>query len=244
MEHWRTPYLGLRDIPAGLDDFELTTFFSYSAAERRCIAARRQPLYQLAVALHIGFIRMTGRTLDAVERIPKRLLSHLAEQIGVQAPEIATLRSLYVDRPRTLADHQKLAYETLGFQQMTEHQRRYVVRWLRETLAGRTGTTGLLPELKRWFYEHRILLIAERELRRFIAEAHRDQEAQMLDALLEAYGAEQLTEWDRMLSGTCEDGTPVQTWLWMPPLKQSTWKARLPARSPRPRCRGGESASA
>ena len=57
MEHWRTPYLGLRDIPPGLEDFELTTFFSYSAAERRKIASRRQPLHSLAVALHIGFIR-------------------------------------------------------------------------------------------------------------------------------------------------------------------------------------------
>ena len=26
VEHWRTPYLGLRDIPAALNDFELTTF--------------------------------------------------------------------------------------------------------------------------------------------------------------------------------------------------------------------------
>lgn len=184
MEHWRTPYLGLRDIPPGLDDFELTTFFAYSAAEHRCIGRRKQPLHRLAMALHIGFIRMTGRTLNAFKRIPKRLWSHIAEQIGVEEPpEIATLRSLYTERPRTLADHQQLAYEELGFQQMTEHQRRFVVRWLRETLAGRAGAGSLLPELKRWFYEHHILLIADRELRRFIAEAARDQEAQLLDAL-------------------------------------------------------------
>jgi hypothetical protein len=123
VEHWRTPYLGLREIPHGLDDFELTTFFSYSAHERRCIAERSQPLYRLAVALHIGFIRMTGRTLDAFERVPKKLWSHIAGQIDEDPPEIATLRSLYSKRPRTLADRQKLAYETLGFQQMTEHQR-------------------------------------------------------------------------------------------------------------------------
>lgn len=128
MEHWRTSYLGLREIPHGLDDFELTTFFSYSATEIRCICARRKPLHRLAVALHIGFIRMAGRTMDSFERIPKRLLSHIAEQIGVPAPEIATLRSLYADRARTLADHQQIAYQELGFRQMTEHQRRHVVR--------------------------------------------------------------------------------------------------------------------
>lgn len=96
---------------------------------------------------------------------------------------------------------------------MTEHQRRYVVRWLRETLAGRAGTSGLLPVLKRWVYEHRILLIADRELKRFIAEAVRDCEAQLLDAVLKAFGAERLTEWDHLLTSTRDDGTPMQTWL-------------------------------
>lgn len=222
MEHWRTPYLGLREVPHGLDDFELTTFFSYSASELRCIGARRQPLHRLAVALHIGFIRMAGRTMDSFERIPKRLLSHVGGQVGVPAPEIATLRSLYSDRPRTLADHQQLAYQELGFQQMTEHQRRYVVRWLREILAGRGGINGLLPELKRWFYEHQILLIADRELKRFIAEAVRDREAQLLQASMKAYGAERLTEWADAITGERDDGTPRQTWLWAAPRKQST----------------------
>lgn len=222
MEHWRTPYLGLREIPPGLDDFELTTFFSYSADELLCIGARHTPLYKLAVALQIGFIRMSGRTLDAFKHIPKRLWSHIAGQIGVEeVPEIATLRSLYAERPRTLADHQELAYKELGFHQMTEHQRRYVVRWLRETLTGRASASGLLPELKRWFYDHRILLIADRELKRFIIRATRDQEAQLLDALTKAYGAERLAEWGRALAGSRDDGTPLQTWLWAPPLKQS-----------------------
>jgi len=222
MEHWRTPYLGLRDIPPGLDSFELATFFSYSAGELQRIARRHQPMHRLAMALQMGFIRMTGRTLDAFERIPKRLWTHIAGQIGVEPPEIATLRSLYAKRERTLADHQALAYKALGFQQMTEHQRRYVVRWLREALAGRANASGLLPELKRWFYEHRILLIADRELKRFIAQAARDREAQLLEAVLSAYGAERLGEWDRVLAGTRDDGTALQTWLAMPPLKQST----------------------
>ncbi|HEX6705067.1 MAG TPA: DUF4158 domain-containing protein [Albitalea sp.] len=77
--------------------------------ERRRISKRHQPLHQLAMALQIGFIRMTGRTLDAFERIPKRLWTHIAGQVGVEPPEIATLRSPYAKRQRTLADHQQLA---------------------------------------------------------------------------------------------------------------------------------------
>jgi TnpA family transposase len=212
----------LRDVPPELDDFELTTFFSYSADERRIIDARRQPLHRLAVALHIGFIRMTGRPLDVFERIPKRLWAHIGEQIGVPAPEVASIRSLYVTRAQTLYDHQQVACVALGFRQMTEHQRRYVVRWLRETLAGRAGGILLLPDLKRWFYDHRILLVAERELRRLIAGAQRDHEAQLIDGLVRAYGAPRLAEWDQTLASTRDDGTPLQTWLWSAPRKQST----------------------
>ena len=222
VEHWRAPFLGLRDIPAALDDFELTTFFSYSAAELAVIRSLRKPLHRIGLALHMGFIRMSGRTLDAVDRIPKVLWSHLGTQLGIEPPEMGTLRSLYIDRMRTLSEHQQLAYRTLGFQQMTEHQRRYVVRWLRETLNGRSDHTSLLPETKRWFYDHRILQIAPRELKSLIAAALKDHEAQLLKAIEHAYGQQKLQEWDSALNSKTADGTPLQSWLWAAPLKQST----------------------
>ena len=222
MEHWRAPYLGLREIPAGLDDFELTTFFTYSAEERAIISARRSGLHRLAVALHIGFVRMSGRCLDAVDRVPKRLWLHIGEQIGFEAPDIATLRSLYSERARTLVDHQVLAYESLGFRQMTEHQKRYVVRWLREALAGSTSGGSILPELKRWFYEHRILLVADRELKRLIVSATVDIEQKLVSGLELAYKSTTLERWGAQLHQLRSDGQTTQTWLWAAPLKQST----------------------
>lgn len=68
MDHWHAPYLGLRHIPP-----ELNTFFTFSAKERALIDDRRRDLYRLALALHLGFVRMTGRTLDAYRQIPKAL---------------------------------------------------------------------------------------------------------------------------------------------------------------------------
>lgn len=76
--------------------------------------------------------------------------------------------------------------------------------------------------MKRWFYEHQILLIADRELKRFIAEAVRDREALLLQALMTAYGPERLTEWADAITGERDDGIPRQTWLWAAPRKQST----------------------
>jgi hypothetical protein len=54
MEHWQVSYLGIRQIPRELTEFDLATFFTFSAKERALIEARRGDLYRLAVALHIG----------------------------------------------------------------------------------------------------------------------------------------------------------------------------------------------
>lgn len=159
MDHWRLAYLGMRQIPRELSEFELATFFTYSPKERALIDARRSPLYRLAVAVHIGFIRMTGRTLDACKQVPRFLWAHVGAQVGVTPPDMGTLNALYDGRTDTLSNHQMLAYQALGFSPMAEHQRRYVTRWLKERLTGQPSRTELFHELKRWLYEHRILLI-------------------------------------------------------------------------------------
>ena len=69
MEHWRLAYLGMRRMPRDLSEFELATFFTFSSKERALINARRGPLYRLALALHIGFVRMTGAALDAYQYV-------------------------------------------------------------------------------------------------------------------------------------------------------------------------------
>lgn len=70
MENWRLAYLGMRRMPRDLSEFELATFFTFSPKERALITARRGPLCRFALALHIGFVRMTGATLDGVYLLP------------------------------------------------------------------------------------------------------------------------------------------------------------------------------
>src|SRR2546430_8308161 len=48
---------------------------------------------------------------------------HLGNELGIAAPEVASLRAMY-ERGRTLFDHQQVACTVLGFQWMSEHQRR------------------------------------------------------------------------------------------------------------------------
>ena len=123
MQSWHTTYLGLRELPREISTFELQAFFTYSRPERELINARRGDTHKLGLALHIGFLRLSGRLLDAVRIVPTTLWRHLGEELGVAAPELASLRALY-GRGRTLFDHQQLACDVMRFRWMSEHQRR------------------------------------------------------------------------------------------------------------------------
>ncbi len=56
--------LGRGALPRDLSGFEIEAFFTYSDSERYVIDdERRTPSLKLALALQIGFLRMTGRLL-------------------------------------------------------------------------------------------------------------------------------------------------------------------------------------
>lgn len=132
MDTWQSGLLGLRELPPEISSFELQAFFTFSGTERAAIEECRQPAHKLGLALHIGFLRMSGRPLNAVRMVPANLLQHLGTQLAIEAvPDLASLRALY-RRGRTLYDHQALACKLVGFTRMSEHQRRHLVRALRD----------------------------------------------------------------------------------------------------------------
>jgi hypothetical protein len=77
--------LGRRTLPRDLSAVEIEAFFNFSDTERRVIEDWRGPALKLALALQIGFLRMTGRLLKAVRIVPPALWRHLGEQLGVAA---------------------------------------------------------------------------------------------------------------------------------------------------------------
>jgi hypothetical protein len=44
----------------------------------------------LGLALQIGFLRMSGRLLDAVPMVPPALWRHLGTQFAIAAPDLAS----------------------------------------------------------------------------------------------------------------------------------------------------------
>lgn len=76
MDHWQASFLGLDRLPRELTDFEIEAFFTFTLGERALIEGRRRPELKLGLTLQIGFLRMSGRLLDAVRMVPPALWRH------------------------------------------------------------------------------------------------------------------------------------------------------------------------
>ncbi len=134
MSRWEHRYLGQERFPDALSAMEIEHFFTLGEDELAAVQRRRTVLNRLALALQIGFLKMTGRTLNSVEIIPTGVLEHLGRQLGCAPPRIASIRALY-RRRHTLFDHQAAALHTLGRTEASEHAERGLVAYLRREAA-------------------------------------------------------------------------------------------------------------
>jgi len=220
MQGWHTPYLGLRELPREISAFELQAFFTFSRAERELIERRRGEHHKLGLALHIGFVRMSGRPLNSVRAVPAALLRHLGQTLDIETPDLASLRALYT-RGRTLFDHQQQACEVLGFAWMSEHQRRALVRILRDEVAHTADRERLLVRARHWLYEHRLIIVHERAIRTLVAAALAELEAATAASIQAAAPASTLKQWATAVAASRPDGQHCQSWLWSAPAKHS-----------------------
>lgn len=220
MHYWHTPYLGISAIPKELTQFELHNFFTFTPAEHRSIDARKEKLHRLGLALHVGFIRMSGRPLSSFKTIPTVLLRHLGRQLKIDVPDIVSIRAIY-QRAKTLSDHQQLAAEILGFSWMSEHQRRALVRFLRVIVKSEFDRNKLFTLCKEWLYSHRLFIPHERDLRSEINAAAEEAESDLVALIQSQVPAGLLDEWKEALTQTGLHGKPIQQWLAESPRKQS-----------------------
>src|SRR6266403_3528826 len=99
MNPWQSTFFGLKQIPRELTAFEIEVFFTFTASERQVIEQRRRAALKLGLALQIGFLRMSGRVLDAV-RIVRSTIVKARQQY-----EVALAKSIH-----TAIDDERLAH--------------------------------------------------------------------------------------------------------------------------------------
>jgi hypothetical protein len=127
---WQHQYLGLSALPRILGQIEIEAFFSFSAHEIGLIRSPYKQNHRIAAAIQVGFLRMTGRLMQAVGAIPSPLLKHVGAQLGAAVPSIASLRTIY-RRRSTLFEHQARAMKIAGFQRATDRQLSRLLPFLR-----------------------------------------------------------------------------------------------------------------
>ena len=221
MQGWQTTFLGMRELPRNLSDFEMKAFFKFVGAEREAINARRGDAHKLGLALHIGFLRMSGRLLCAFRVVPVALWRHLSDELGIATPNVASLRTLY-GREKTLFDHQQVACTVLGFRWMSEHQRRSLVRELRDEVARCADRDQLLVRARQWLYENKLVIVHERAIRSLIASALTQLEAETGAAIAASVDPATLDRWRTSVAEQRPGGQTRQSWLWAAPAKHST----------------------
>jgi len=165
LARWEQRYLGHEGFPPALSALEIQRFFTPTPEERQIILQRRSATNRIAFALQIGFLKMTGCSLNSVELVPAAVLAHLGQVVGCAPPHIASIRAFY-RRRRTLFEHQAAARTLLRRRDVPEHGLRGLTGYLRREAIGLYNGADLAAKARVWLIDHDYLLLTERELRR------------------------------------------------------------------------------
>jgi len=212
MSRWEHRYLGQERFPNALSAMEVEHFFTLGQDELAAVRRRRTNLNRLALALQIGFLKLTGGTLNSVEIIPTAVLEHLGRQPGCAPPRIASIRALY-RRRRTLFDHQAAALSALGRTEPSEHAERGLVAYLRREAAAVFDNAELMARSRSWLVDHDYLLLREREIRRLVNAARRHQENILFKAIVAVAEPDRQTWLPRLLAPIEDGGISRLEWL-------------------------------
>ena len=96
------------------------------------------------------------------------------------------------------------------------------MRVLRAELTRTSDRQRLLQFARRWLYEHRLIVLRERDLQMMISKAIRQHEAGLARTIVEAVDSLLLAQWRATMTRPHERGTTVQSWLWATPAKHSS----------------------
>ncbi len=205
---------------ADVNPFELRCFGSFSEAEKQAIQSRRRHLNQLGAALHLGFIKMSGRALAAFDMVPRLFLAHLGQELEIPVPRLTSLRALYRHR-RTLYEHQRWAADVLGFRNLIERQRRVLTGLIKKESYKALTRAQLMTFARCWCYEHKLLIPGDRALDDLVRKATQQAEQDLLDEIKETIPESVRPDWLFALGSNHSKDCGVLEWLQGDPGKSS-----------------------
>lgn len=220
--HSALAYLGWRRFPSSLGEFEVRQFFSFTRRDREALRKRFRTRARLGAAIQLGFVRMTGTTLDAFDNVPRGVFSFTAQQLQVPAPELGTLRAMY-RRRSTLYEHQSWACAYAGLRRPDASDLNAVVEGLIATCAATLDRGRLARAARETLIARGCLIASERDIRDWVRRAIalvEISDRRALDAVVNQRVR------DGWLPGLLREVNPSPTtmleWLRRPPRRRST----------------------
>jgi TnpA family transposase len=213
--------LGMDRFPPSITEFDINQFFCFDRKERRAIVSRHGACHQAAMAIQIGFLRLTGRPLASLESVPAALLRHLRKHLQIETPDLTSLRALYRDE-RTLFKHQRAAAKLLGFRDFSRGRQGALSRHLQGEASRTLSTSLLLLRARQWLYELKVLVPGERVLRRHVHQAQARTEAEIASEIDAEVSNKKRKRWLKEVMKKRDAGSRTTLeWLQSPPGRQS-----------------------
>ena len=94
MSQWKERFLGIDELPGELTPFEMEEFFTLVPKDIEAICAGFNKQFRIAVAIQLGFVRLSGCRLNSFNTLPRPLLKFVGDQLGLEAPSIASIRGI------------------------------------------------------------------------------------------------------------------------------------------------------
>ena len=220
MSAWSKRFLGFSDLPRELSASELDQFFTLEPVDRAAIKERFNRKFRIAVGIQLGFCRMSGRRLNRFKVIPRGLLAHMAGQLQVDAPSIATMRSMYQRRANTLFEHQTWVQDHLKLKSLHDKQEAMLLATLRAASRGTTDLNRLKQVAREWLDSRKTLLPAESTLHDICVRASKDTEASILDGFCKSFDETKREKLIAALFSKRPNNRTVIEWLRQPPKRR------------------------
>jgi hypothetical protein len=165
-------------------------------------------------------MRLTGARLNAFNIVPRKLLNLVGEQVGVNAPSIASLRSMF-RRGNTRRDHQAWVMQWLNIKVHTKRQERMLFAALREASKAIGSIDRLIATARQWLFDKSLLVPATSTLRDICVRAASDTESQIYQSICKAVSSEKRIAWENALFEKRKDGATHLDWLQDAPRRKS-----------------------
>lgn len=217
MQLWQSTFLGRRVLPPELSEYQIQAFFTFGPDDIREVQAAFRNSNWIPAALQLGFLAFAGTKLDAVTSLPRGLLKHLSDQLGVPAPSIASLKRLY-GSDATKRKQLAWAMDRLNWKKSTFDSDRLLSDYLDEIAPTVISKDELIDKARRWSYDRRELLRAESAYERLCASKFGASEQALLKEIEKVVPVSKRAEWlEKLLEPQSEGRASVLEWLKKPP---------------------------